>query len=256
MKLILFLIAFGAVIPMVNSQSVLLECGQNSGNNFNGWLLGPYDTFDSVEFDERSVSFFSEHGGNYGVTITRQVEELVEYSELHLLFNFEEINNCEIENVVYYTSADGRTWDRVIDYSSIFNPDFNNRSITVFNDSLNIRYVRAVANTSFANNGKLACNYVKVEGEGKEVPSLSPLVIDEEPLKNSFFIFSFEHNLNIETETETPYEVMITSISGQIVYREKYEGSTRIALPDYLSGIYVINIIQGHSFQASKKVVL
>jgi len=214
-----------------------------------------YNAFESVEFDEHNVSFFSEYGGNYGVTLARKIESLKAYPEISVLFNFEAINNCEIERVVYFTSKDGRKWDRVIDYSGGILTDQNNRAIHLSNDSLNLSYVRAVAHTNFSNNGKLSCNYVKIEGEGKKEPSIEPLSIIEDHIENEFFIFSFEHTLNIETGIELPYEVLITSITGQIVYCDQFEGSTSIILPQDLKGIYVVSIIHNNAFQATKKVV-
>jgi hypothetical protein len=48
---------------------------------------------------------------------------------------------------------------------------------------------------------------------------------------------------------------MITSISGQIVYRERVVGSNRIQLPEDLMGVYVVTVLHNNIFQASKKVV-
>ena len=81
-----------------------------------------------------------------------------------------------------------------------------------------------------------------------------PLI--EEDLTEVFYIFNHAHTLNIETDLDEPYELLITSINGQIIYREKYEGPQRIELPADFQGIYILTIIQKNEFKASKKLVL
>tara|TARA_B110000046_G_scaffold182142_1_gene215550 strand:- start:90 stop:317 length:228 start_codon:yes stop_codon:yes gene_type:complete len=71
-----------------------------------------------------------------------------------------------------------------------------------------------------------------------------------------FFIFSHQHNINIETALEGSYEVLITSLTGQIVCREQLEGSQRIELPSDMTGLFIVSVIQDNAFQASKKVAL
>ncbi len=249
MKRILFLISITLTLQNAKCQSIILECGQNTGNNFNGWYISPYSVFDEIEFDAHSTSFFSEYGGNYAVCLTRKIEEMKSYKMLNLLFTFESINNAIIENVTYYTSVDGKTWSPV-------NRSRNNNSIYVSNDSLDITHVKAVANATFYNNGKIACNYAKIEGDFKDEANLTLQKIEEADLEQEFFIFSFEHTLNIETAIERPYEILITSITGQIVYREELEGSSRIDLPSDMSGIFIVSIIQDNAFQASKRIAM
>ncbi len=250
MKRILLIALISLGIQPAISQSVLLECGQNSGQNFNGWHMSPYTVFDAIEFDEQSVMFFAEHGGNLPVTLTRKVEEIMTYESLSILFNFDVVDNCVIENVMYYTSVDGKTWAPI-------NTSKNNSAITITNSDFNIAYVRATANVQFFDNGKIACNYVKIEGDyNKDETSLALEEITEEPMGEQFFIFSHNHNLNIETAVEGLYEVLITSITGQIVYREQLEGSQRIELPSDMSGVFIVSVIQQNAFQASKKVAL
>jgi hypothetical protein len=229
-------------------QTLIYECGQNSGQNFNGWFIPTSSTYDEIEFDETSTAFFIENGGNYPVSLTKKITELEGYKRIYLLFNFEEIDHCEIENVVYYTSEDGKNWNPI-------NESRNNTMVAIANDSLNISYVKATANVNFAKNGKVACNYVKVEGEPAEEEKLEILTLEEET-EDNFFIFSHAHTLNIETALDAPYEVLITSISGQIVYRDQFEGSNRIELPYELNGIFIVSVIQDNTFKASKKVAI
>ncbi len=246
---ITFLAACLMTISAVNSQTVLFECGQNSGTNFNGWYISPYATFDAIEFNEQSTQFFSELGGTYSVSLTKEIEVLTHYQELSLLFNFEVVDHAQIEQVVYYTSTNGKTWTPLQDSK-------NNAAIRVFNDSLDIRFVRAEVQATFFDNGKIECNYIKIEGNSKKASPIESLPIREEDLGETFFIFNHAHMVNIETGLDEPYELLITSITGQIVYREKYEGPQRVELPADFKGIYILSIIQKNEFQASKKIVL
>ncbi|MFT5820762.1 MAG: hypothetical protein ACI8ZM_002009 [Crocinitomix sp.] len=248
MKRILLIVLISLGIQPAISQSVLFECGQNSGQNFNGWHMSPYTVFDAIEFDEQSVTFFVEHGGNLPVTLTRKVEEIMSYESLSILFNFEAVHNCIIENVIYYTSIDGKTWKPI-------NTSKNNSATKVENADFNIAYVRATANVQFFDNGKITCNYVKIEGETKE-NSLVLEEVNDDSFGEQFFIFSHMHNLNIETAMEGSYELLITSITGQIVYREQLEGSQRIELPSDMTGLFIVSVIQDNAFRASKKVAL
>lgn len=249
MKRILLLVLLSLGVQPAISQSVLFECGQNSGQNFDGWHISPYTVFDAIEFDAHSVAIFVEHGGNLPVTLTRKVEEIMDYESISILFNFEAVHNCIIENVVYYTSIDGKTWEPI-------NASKNNKSTKVENPNFDISYIRATANVQFFDNGKIACDYVKIESDAVSETSLVLEEISEDPFHEQFFIFSHNHNLNIETALQGSYELLITSITGQIVYREQLEGSQRIELPSDMTGIFIVSIIQNNAFQASKKIAL
>ena len=72
---------------------------------------------------------------------------------------------------------------------------------------------------------------------------------------DAFYIFNFGRTLNIETKIDEPYEVLITAMNGQVVYRERVVGSNRIELPEDLMGIFIVTVIHENAFQASKKVV-
>lgn len=232
-------------LQAVKSQTVLFECGQNSGRNFNGWYISPYATFDAIEFNDQSALFFSEFGGTYSVSLTKEIHILTEYQELNLLFNFEVVHHAQIDHVVYYTSTNGKTWIPLQNSR-------NNVAVSVPNDSLNIRFVRAEVQATFFDNGKIECNYIKIEGNSRK--ATAPLI--EEDLTEAFYIFNHAHILNIETGLDEPYELLITSINGQIVYREKYEGPQRLELPADFHGIYILTIIHKNEFRASKKLVL
>lgn len=244
--LIILLTAFS--IQLI-AQTTLLECGQNSGRNFDGWYVSPNTSIDAIEFDENGTYFFSEFGGNYDLSMTKKISELKEIQSFSLVFNFEVLHHATIAHVVYYTSTDGKRWTPI-------QSSRNNVAVAVDNQDLNIQYIRAVATVSFEKNGKISCNYAKVVDLREE--QLSDIYIEEEPLNDipAFYIFSYAHTLTVETTAENPHEVLITAMSGQIVYRETFEGSTRIDLPFDLSGIFIVNIIHNSSFEATKKIAL
>ena len=231
------------------SQNILLECGQNSGQNFNGWYVAPQTALDAIEFDDHATYFFSEFGGQFNLSMTKKIEGLTAVDIFTLLFNFEVIDHAIIEHVVYYTSNDGRKWTPISESR-------NNVAVEIENDDHSIEFVRAVATVSLEDNGKVACNYVKIEEITNE--TYTDLYEAETPEDEiaSFYIFNYAHTLNIETTEESPYEVLITSISGQIVFRDEFLGSNRIELPFDLTGIYIVNIIHNNAFQATKKIVL
>jgi hypothetical protein len=244
LAVLIFCLAGSRVI----AQDLLLECGQNSGNNFNGWLVDPYSVFDEIIFEETGTTFYSAEGGNFSVSLTKKVEDLNDYQRLSVLFNFEAVKNCVLAHVVYSVSEDGKKWRHL-------NLSRNNVALTVANDSLDIQYIRATATAEFGNNGSLVCDYVKVEGFDPITVTMIEEYETEVAEDEAFYIFNFGHTLNIETKIEQSYDVMITSISGQIVYRERVVGSNRIQLPEDLMGIYVVTVLHNNIFQASKKVV-
>lgn len=230
-------------------QTLLLECGQNSGRNFNGWFVDNHHPFDAIEFDAHSVAFEHWLGGNFPVSLTKKVEAIKDFDSIRLLFNFEEVRDCKVEDVTYYVSEDGKKWKPI-------QSSRNNVALAIPNPKHTIQYVRAVANTRFDEDGRVALNYVKIEGEQNPIQNseLTEL-IREEPIEN-FFIFNFENNINIETNTSAEYDVLITSTTGKIVFRDSYIGSNRIELPHTITnGFYIVAVIQDNAFKASKKVM-
>ncbi len=244
LKLIIPLLFLGITI---HAQEIVLECGQNSGTNFNGWYVFPYTTIDAIEFDEQSVSFFVEDGGDYTVTLQKEVEQLESVSNFSLLFSFEVMHHCILNYVTYFVSKDGRDWLPIQDSG-------NNRVSAIENDDY--RFIKAEASIRFFDNGKMNCNYVKIEDTDIPSPEISMKEKLEESEETDFYIFHFEHKLNIETQSDQPYEVMITALSGQIVFRETYLGSERIDLPMNYTGLFIVTIIHNNTFSASKKIAL
>jgi len=249
MRRIILIGVLSLLTSPIFGQTVVLECGQNSGINFNGWYINQHQVFESIEFDEQSVSFISEVGGNFSVSLIKKVEEMSNYTELNILFTFEAVQNCEIDNVVYYTSADGVNWNPVQNSR-------NNVAVSVLNKEHTITYIKATVNAQFYTNGKLVCNYVKVEGQLQEETVLATISDDiTDDVAESFFIFNYNHRLNIETQQNDLYTIVITAITGQVVFKENFEGSNRIDIPADIQGVYVVSIIQDGEIKAGKKVL-
>ncbi|WP_066757341.1 hypothetical protein [Crocinitomix algicola] len=245
----LFFLSCIAIVGLnAQTQDLLLECGQNSGQNFNGWYFLNHQVFDDIEFDNIQTACYSINGGDYGMTITKEVPAMKNYKRFNLLFNFDVINHAEINDVTYYTSIDGKNWNPI-------SSSGNNKVVSIINDDLSIRFIRATANARFEKDGKIACNYVKVEGE-RTAKNLTILPTEQLAETPEYLIFNYAHQLNIETTKDELYEVMITAIKGQIIYREQYSGSNRIELPADLSGFYIVTIIADQQFKASKRIVL
>jgi hypothetical protein len=229
------------------SSEIILACGQNSGNNFNGWELPTYAQFDQVNFTENSIHFYSFYGGNFPVTLERKIEISSDYESITALFNFNAVSNCEIKDVTIYLSENGETWEPL--------QSSRNNAASYVRLTKKYTHVRAIANVAFGKDAILTCDYFKLEGTKKlfisATPEPLPLLVEEEKL---FTLFHFQNRVNVETQSAEVYEVQITSISGKILHREKYINSVRIDIPDYPSGIYVVTIIQGPKIILSQKI--
>ncbi len=227
------------------SQSMLLECGQNSPNNFDGWRIDSYDLFSEVHFESDGISFYSTHGGNIPVSVVKHIDNMVNFEHLNIQFDFNAIKDCTIDNVTYYLSEDGENWTAI--------QNSHNRVTSSFVNDAYI-FVKAIANVNFSSNSQLKLTHAKIQ-EGDEHILTLPEHKKETPA-NSFHIFSFKHTINIETQLEQPFEVMVTALSGKIIHREIFTGSSRFNLPQHLSGLFIVSIIQDNAFQASKKIAI
>lgn len=243
MKTIITSIGFLFFTLHLSATEIILAYGQNSGNNFNGWYVSPYQT-DAVEFDEHSIQFFAENGGEMNIEIYKKVTDLEAFENMQVLFNFEERQNCVLHSVQYAVSSNGRDWINLKN-------SHNNTNCIINEDIENIHFIKAVANVQFFKNGTLVCDYAKLEGDKKAL-EIIPIEADE---VIEFNLFNYNKMLNVETQSEQQYEVLITAMSGKIMFRESFVGSNRINLDDFNTGFYIVNIIQGNEFKLSKKIV-
>lgn len=226
------------------SNEVVYECGKSSSSGFNGWSVSPYSAFSEVEFREETVAFHVENGGEYTLILTRKIQTMKSFSKLSFDIRFDEIENCILNFVDVYASADGKNWQSI-------ETDQDNLTGLIENET-GFEYVRIAANVSFYKNGYIECSYFRLEGEDP----VSMIAAGEEPEteRNEFFVFCFNKSINVETQNEAPYEVIFTNLAGQIMYRESAVGSTRIesGLPE---GIYLVSVIQHGQILQTKKVV-
>lgn len=246
MKQIILILSI-SLFPLLSfSNDLLFECGKNSEGNFNGWKVHPMNVFDNISFSENEIEFYSQNGGDYTISFTRKIEDMVGYSTLFIDVNFEERNNCQINFANVYLSTDGQNWDAISNRADLYQVQKTNRE-------MNYIFIKTVADVSFYHDGILSFNHVKVEGEYKtpeQEQVLKP--INDEPI---FHIFSYQKVINIETKSEGDYEVYITDIKGQIIHHVEKNGSSRIEA-DYPNGIYIISILQNNKILNSEKVYL
>jgi hypothetical protein len=226
------------------SNQIVLECGVTTGNSFNGWSVEPYSAFTSINFTEETISFYAENGGDYSIILTRKIETMKAFSSLNLSLGFSNFENCKLNHVDVFASADNKTWENI----QINQADYK----TVFENPKGFQFIKLVANVSSSNNGYLECTYFKLSTD--EVLAITELEDESLNTRSEFFIFFFNRSVNVETQNELPYEVVFTNLAGQVVYSESSVGSTRIEseLPD---GIYIISVIQNKQVMRTKKVV-
>lgn len=226
------------------SNQILLECGTNTGKGFNGWSVEPYTAFTAINFSEETVSFYAENGGDYSILLTRKIEIMKEFSSLNLTLGFSNFENCNLNYIDVFASADGITWDNI----KINQTDYK----AVFDNTKGYEFIKLSANVSCSRNGYLECTYFKLSSD--EVLEIIEVPVVETETKQEFFIFFFNRSVNIETQNDMPYEIVFTNLAGQVVYSESSVGSTRIEseLPD---GVYIISVIQNKNVVRTKKVV-
>jgi hypothetical protein len=229
---------------MLVDQDLLLECGGQSRNAFNGWFIEPFNVFSDVVFTDESIGFYMENGGDYTVSLTRKIETMADYPLLDMTLNVEAAENCFVNHIDLYASPDGRTWSAVP-------MDQNNYRAVIINADQSYKFLRFAINVSFKSHGYLQCSYFRLSGEQKPVIEESAETISEE---KPFFVFCFNKSVSIETKTELPYDVIFYNLAGQAVYTEKNTGSTRIE-HDLPEGTYVITIVQEGVICHTKKVI-
>jgi len=240
------LFALSITVSTSFTKDILLECGTSTRTGFNGWTIQPYAVFDTIIFTDETIDFYAgNNGGDFTISLTRKIEAMKEYAELDLAVEINSIHGCVIHSIDAFFSEDGKSWTFV-------KLDQSNFQASINNEKMDYQFLKIAVNVSFEPSGYLQCGYVKIEGENNWEMAL----IEPEPqiISNPFFVFCFNKTINVETKSEQPYDVIFTSISGQIVYTETAIGSNRIEtdLPD---GIYIISIFQNGEFLQSKKVI-
>ena len=233
------------------SKDVLLECGGTSKNPFNGWAIDPFSAFDNIVFSEESIGFFIENGGDYTVSLTRKIDAMCNYPLLDLTLKVDAVENCEVNHIDLYVSADGRNWIAVPMPAGHADRDQGNYRAAIANSGGEFQYLRFAINVSFKGLGYLECSYFQIEGEKQ--PVIEEIETAGEEI--SFFVFCFNKSINVETKSEDQYEIIFCNLAGQVMHSEFATGSTRIET-DLPEGMYVVSIIQYGEIRQTKKVIL
>ena len=252
------IIVFGSAINDTDSEETretLYQCAEGTEQNFDGWSINGLAHGALTYFENSHIEFFNHQAGECAIEISKKIDEMIGFSDLSLAFDFSEEENCRLNYATAYLSVDGKDWDAI-------NKPADHGEIHSFNDQMNYLFVKVVANVSFFKEGRFRMNSAKIKGAFsalKTCPSVSMADINQDrklnQISDKFFVFSFEKNLHIETQSEEDFEVVLTNIAGQVIIQEKSNGSVRIetSVPD---GIYFISIIQNSKLKTTKKVVL
>lgn len=222
----------------------IYECGLSTGIAFNGWSVSPYAAITNVSFNEETVSFFVEDGGDFTVCLTRKIEHLKNFQSVDFTIAFEVIENAILNKVDFFVSPDGKNWTTI---------QLNQNSLkATLDNNVGNQFICIKADVSFKRNGYIECTYVKVEESELIELVKNP---NAETLSNTeFFIFFFNGIINVETQIEKPYQLVITNLSGQVVYTITLNGSDKVE-PNLSNGTYVVSILMNNAVIKSKKLI-
>lgn len=254
MKRTLVILLFLLVGGTMSAKEVLFTCGEGRDQGFEGWTIQPYKPFEWVDFSENQLSLYCEKGGEYSITLMRELDELVGYSTLFLDLAMEISPYSLINHVNVFFSMDGSHWDAVQD-------DALNKEVQLTNGRMNYLFVKIVANVSFFTAGKLTFKGLTVSGEYESelepVQEEETLVVDPHPVHPDlgFYIFCYNGVITVETQNEKPYEAVLINLSGQIIQRTYGNGSMQFQT-ECPAGIYLVTIIQDNQVLSTTKVSL
>lgn len=226
------------------AQENLFTCGKANEQPFNGWKITPYKSFKSVSFEENQIEFKREAPGDYNVEIERKITDLVGYDKLYLQLDYSEMD-CHVLDVSVFFSSDGINWLPARN-DSPFGPFFFQ------NEKMETSMVKIVFNTRFDSHSSLIVKSVFIQGKY----TLATTTATDNIPEDFFKLFTFQNQVNIETNTTEEYEVLVMNMNGQIIYRSFESGSNRIVLESANTGYYVVALIQKNTFIKKEKVFI
>lgn len=240
------LFILGILFPfLVNSKEPLYTCGINTGIAFNGWRVEPFSSFTNISFEEETISFYMENGGDYTIELTRKIPAMLSANKIDFSLGFDNFENAKLDFVDLFISADGKEWKCIpINQSEL--------KATIVNNKQN-EYLKIAAHVSFKKHGYMECTFIRIEDS--EALDILPTSKNPELTTPEFFIFFFNKTINIETKSEVNYTLVITSLTGQIVYNIELNGSDRIE-PNLANGTYVVSVLQNNTVVKSKKIIV
>ncbi|UKN00842.1 T9SS type A sorting domain-containing protein [Paracrocinitomix mangrovi] len=235
----------------------LYQCGIGTEKGFEGWKVLGTSSATRTYFERDHLEFFQHQSGNYNISISKKIDEMIGFTDLRLSAQTDIIENCAIHCVTPYVSTDGKRW-KTINKDARLGAD-------IHTDKMEFLYVKFVLNMTFYQEGRFRLNRIAVYGDyapEKEKVDIATSQLTDiangtycNQKKEEFLVFSFEKKINIETQNENQYEFVLVNTLGQVIMREKSEGSRRFDtnVPD---GIYFVTIMQGDKKMTTRKVVL
>ncbi|MFT4600592.1 MAG: hypothetical protein ACI857_000768 [Arenicella sp.] len=238
-----------------NRMEQLYSCGEGSESGFNGWMINGVSDAVNIYFENKQIEFFSHQANNFDISFTKRLDQLVGFSDLNIAFDFDAVENCELNHATVYLSEDGKHWNPI-------NKDAKNGAVTNYSEKMNLLYLKLVTNVSFYNEGRFKLRSASVMGDytlGRNNPPKEFGLATKGPaavqLKQIFRVFSFEKRINIETQNDEEYRFVLYDTKGRIVKEDVGMGSKRFETP-YKDGVYFVSIIQNNKLIITKKVAL
>ena len=235
----------------------LFQCGVGTERGFEGWMLSGLSDETITYFEKDHIEFFQHNPGNYSIGFEKKIEDMIGYTDLRIAATIDAMENCVINYATVYVSKDGKDWCPL-------NDDVRN-SADFYAEKMEFMFIKIVADITFFQQGRFRMNNAVVYGNYKVRKCKPEFNLTEmsatasgpaaNQLKEEFFVFSYDKNINIETENQDDYEFVLSNLLGQVILKEKSQGSRRFET-DVPDGIYFVTIIQDDKLITTKKVVL
>lgn len=243
MKRAMVISAVIAICQTAFGNQIILECGKSSGKDFNGWSIAPYEAFSEVSFEGESIQLKVDQGGDYTLILSRHISEMKDFESSQFEIEFTELRNCALNQVDFFASRDGKSWEYVAVNAGDLSGTINSKEY---------EYFKVAAQISFSRSGSLICSYFRLEGSNPvAVAVVEPA---ESAIQNTFFAFCFNGIVNVETQSEEPFQLYLTNLAGQICYQASGVGSTRFE-PNVSEGMFILTVVQGSEVKLTKKLV-
>lgn len=225
----------------------LFQCGVGTEKGFNGWKLTGVSHKTLTYFEDDHIEFFQHDPGNYSIGIEKRVDELIGYTDLRIVVDIAELENCTVNSATAYFSQDGKHWKAM-------NKDAR-RGGDVRNEQMDFSFVKLVADVTFFKEGRFRMNGTRVFGNYR------PARVSENKTEKKFKGLSVTHlvevnrNLRIRLDENEDIEIVVHNILGQEVLHERSSGSRRFKakLP---GGIYFVTLLKDDRLITKQKVVL
>lgn len=234
--------------------TTLFQCGAGTETGFNGWKVEGTSHETITYFEKDHIELFNHNPANLNLSFEKKIDEMVGFSDLQLTAEMAAEENCVINTATAYLSVDGKHWIAI-------NNDVR-EGASIFTRQMNYLFMKIVADVTFFSEGRFRLNKAAVYGDfdHDKVEPVSKLEkLSTGPnlnqMKADFFVFSFEKNINIETQNESDYEFVLSNLQGQIIMRTTANGSKRF-VTDVPDGIYYVSILQDGRLVRTKKIVL